>query len=308
MSVGPRRAQDPNPDALNHKSPKVTLTLILRPQGGFTLNEARPAELMTALQLAAHLTQAEVQATRLFIDRKKNIGIIKTARTTAAAKIDKINFVTFGARACRVCTYILPPENSCKGVIHNVRAGTSPKKLQAQLSAKFGVTILSARMMGHTETAIITFLGTHVPRTVLYRQAERRCVPHHPKAQFCTTCFAIGHRADVCLRAGTHRCRLCGIQLSYPDQRHLCDPRCVNCGKDHAADSPKCPVRRKADKAVTKAAYIKRLRMREQYEDRDQSEDARSADQSGDSYPRSDLRQRRSGRRNHSLGHSSSSP
>lgn len=287
----------PNADVPEHTSPKVTSTLILRPQGGFTLNEARPAELMTALHLAARLSEAEVQATRLFIDRKKNIGIVKTTTATAAAKIDKINFVVYEGRARRIFTYILPPENSCKGVIHNIRAGTSPKRLEAHLSAE-GVTILSARMMGHTETALITFLGSRVPRTVMYRQTEHRCVPHRPKAQFCTTCYGIGHRADVCPRAGTHRCRHCGTQLSHPDQRHPCYTRCVNCGRDHAADSPKCPIRRKADKAITKAAYLKRMRIREQYDDREQP---------GDSNPPSSMRQRHSSRRSHSRSHSSSS-
>lgn len=286
--------------------PKVTSKLILRPQDGFTLHGTRPAELMMALQLAAHLTEAEARATCLFIEDEKNIAVIKTTRTTAAAKIDKVSVVTFEGRSRKVCTYILPPDNSCKGVIHKIRAGTSSEDLMAHLSAG-AVPILNARMMGRTETALITFQGSHVPRTVLYRHGEYRCVPHHPKAQFCTTCFAIGHRADICPQAGTCRCRHCGAQLSSsPGQHHSCNPRCVNCGKNHAADSPTCPIRRKADIAVTKAAYLKRLRIREQYENRDQRKQVRIADQPGDSYARSVMRQHHSRGRSHSLGRDAS--
>lgn len=261
---------------LKHKVPKTVSTLILRPQEGFELKQARPAELMAALHQAAHLTEAEAQATSLSIQGYKNIAVIKTSKETAAAKIDKINAVMFGDRVRAVCTYIQPPENSCKGVIHQIRAGTTSEDLMTHLKAE-GFTILNARMMGRTETALITFQGTHIPRTVLYRQGEYRCRPHHPKAQFCTTCFALGHRADVCPRAGTHRCRLCGTQLQSSDQEHICNPGCVNCGKDHPADSPQCETRRKADKAVTHAAYLKRLRIREQA-DRDLNKQVRIND------------------------------
>ncbi|KAH7974578.1 hypothetical protein HPB49_017065 [Dermacentor silvarum] len=58
--------------------------------------------------------------------------------------------------------------------------------------------ILTARMMGSTHTALITFSGSHIPRWVNYRGVMVRCAPHKPRAQFCTVCSGLGHCADVC--------------------------------------------------------------------------------------------------------------
>ncbi|KAH7965818.1 hypothetical protein HPB49_011295 [Dermacentor silvarum] len=118
-------------------------------------------------------------------------------------------------------------------------------------------------MMGKTSTAIITFKGSHVPRQVIFGGGVYRCIPHRPKAQFFSTCFAIGHRSDVCRDSGKPRCRTCGKTVGDPVGDHDCKPGCRNCGKDHKADDPTCEMRQAADKAVREAAYLKRLQQRE---------------------------------------------
>lgn len=84
---------------------------------------------------------------------------------------------TYGAAA-----HPSAPADSCKGVIQSVPAHTSSKYLTDNLIAS-GHTIITARMMVRTETVLITYEGSYVPRTVLYCQAEYRCYPHRPKAQ-----------------------------------------------------------------------------------------------------------------------------
>ncbi|KAH7954218.1 hypothetical protein HPB49_016677 [Dermacentor silvarum] len=123
--------------------------------------------------------------------------------------------------------------------------------------------ITAARMMGKTSTAIITFKGLHVPSQVIFGGGVYRCVPHRPKAPFCSTCFAIGHRSDVCRDSGKPRCGTCGRMVGDPLDDHDCKPGCPNCGKDHKADDPTCEVRQAADKAVREAAYLKLLQQRE---------------------------------------------
>ncbi|KAH9360363.1 hypothetical protein HPB48_022558 [Haemaphysalis longicornis] len=159
------------------------------------------------------------------------------------------------------CVYEMPPEDSCKGVVHGIDAGTPTSELMANLCAP-GTDIINARMMGRSETAIITFRGTYIPPYVLLYMAKYRCKPHKPKAQFCNTCYCIGHRADVCPQAGSQKCKKCGKLLDEPDQQHECHMNCVNCHGEHPADYEDCLARREADAETTKAAYLKRIKLR----------------------------------------------
>ncbi|KAH7937387.1 hypothetical protein HPB49_011476 [Dermacentor silvarum] len=118
-------------------------------------------------------------------------------------------------------------------------------------------------MMGATATALVTFRGTYIPYEVIYRVGILRCVPHQPRAQFCTACLAIGHRLDVCPNSNVNRCKICGHTTTDSNSAHHCKPGCPNCGKDHAADDPDCETRKAADQAVRRAAYLKRLRHRQ---------------------------------------------
>ncbi|KAH7938468.1 hypothetical protein HPB49_023867 [Dermacentor silvarum] len=215
-------------------------TLILRPPTGLFLPQWSPRTLHDALSVSAALTAAEARA----------------------ATLQRINETTLNGKTYPVHIYIASPHNSCRGVIHNVELNTPTEELMRELRAP-NYEIIAARMMGKTSTAIITFKGSHVPRQVIFGGGVYRCVPHRPKAQFCSTCFAIGHRSDVCRDSGKPRCRTCGKTVGDPVDDHDCKPGCPNCGKDHKADDPTCEVRQAADKAVREAAYLKRLQQRE---------------------------------------------
>ncbi|KAH7979445.1 hypothetical protein HPB49_009430 [Dermacentor silvarum] len=92
-----------------------------------------------------------------------------------------------------------------------------------------------------------------------------RCYPHHPREQFCTTCFGTGHYADVCPDSNRPHCRNCA-QITHLAQEHECMSCCPNCNRDHPADDPDCKVRRTADKAVWQAVYLKKLQLGEEEE------------------------------------------
>ncbi|KAH9384648.1 hypothetical protein HPB48_026658 [Haemaphysalis longicornis] len=81
-----------------------------------------------------------------------------------------------------------------------------------------GTDIINARMIGRSETAIITFRGTYTPPCVLFYMTNYRCKPHKPKAQFCNTCYCIGHHEEVCPQAGSQKCNKCGKLLDEPDK------------------------------------------------------------------------------------------
>ncbi|KAH9367920.1 hypothetical protein HPB48_008360 [Haemaphysalis longicornis] len=85
-----------------------------------------------------------------------------------------------------VTTYEAAPTDSCRGVIHGVPAGTSPQELLSHLIST-GAPIIKARMMGSTETALITFGGSFVPRYVLYYQGRIPMPTQTPKSSILPT-------------------------------------------------------------------------------------------------------------------------
>ncbi|KAH7969875.1 hypothetical protein HPB52_022396 [Rhipicephalus sanguineus] len=117
---------------------------------------------------------------------------------------------------------------------------TSPTELLDNIYTP-DAEILHARMMGSTNTALITFAGLQVPRYVYYYRAEYRCYIHRPRKQVCTICLALGHRADVCPTPSERRCHACGVETPAP--QHSCTTRCFHCKGDHPATHPQCPAR-----------------------------------------------------------------
>lgn len=247
------------------QQPKNQSTLVLRPQDGFVLATHRPAALMMAIESAANLLQSEAKAIYVDVPRHQNIAVIKSLRDSATEKIVRVTGIYIGGQIRRVRIYATAPEDSCRGIVRGIEAGTTPEELMQHLCAP-GTDVLSARMMGRSETALLTFRGTYVPRFVLYHRAKYDCKPHKPKAQFCFTCYGIGHRADICPQAGVIKCKACGSLLDTPDQEHACKLCCANCQGEHPADDPTCPAREQADSEASKAAYLKRVQARKKYE------------------------------------------
>ncbi|KAG0431272.1 hypothetical protein HPB47_021941 [Ixodes persulcatus] len=219
---------------------------------------------MQSLAAAARLTPTELREAALSVQPRSNLLIFNTFRQTAMTKVLQLESLSIGDATSGVAAYPAAPVDSCKGVIHGVPAHTSSKYLTDNLIAP-GHTIITARMMGRTESALITYEGSYVPRTVLYCQAEYRCYPHCPKAQQCTLCHRLGHRADVCPQDPTTRlCPTCSADIMNipPTQPHECTPSCLNCGEEHPSTCPTCPARVKADAKAVQTAYKQRLQAR----------------------------------------------
>lgn len=177
---------------------------------------------MQALAAAAHLTPSEITDSILQPRPQQNLIAVKTFRPSAQQKLLAIRSFLLASTEVPVTTYEAAPTDSCRGVIHGVPAGTSPQELLSHLIST-GAPIIKARVMGSTETALITFEGSFVPCYVLYYQAECRCHPERPKAQFCQRGHKIGHRKDVCtLPPSTELCQTCSQDLTKlpPGQEH----------------------------------------------------------------------------------------
>ncbi|KAH7942741.1 hypothetical protein HPB52_000690 [Rhipicephalus sanguineus] len=108
-------------------------------------------------------------------------------------------------------TYVAAPEGTLRGVIHGIDPGRTPEELTSNLRVRTqGVTVHSARMLGATKAAVITFEGPLLPRYVLYYGEEVACHPYKPTRQACQVCLQPGHRSDVCPAPNARVCRQCG--------------------------------------------------------------------------------------------------
>ncbi|KAM7310390.1 hypothetical protein ISCGN_007298 [Ixodes scapularis] len=93
--------------------------------------------------------------------------------------------------------------------------------------------------------------------------AEFRCYPYRPKAQFCSRCHLLGHRADVCASPpDTILCAQCSTPLNSTDEPHDCHVRCKTCSGDHPTTSTQCPARLQANAQAVKQAYERRIQLR----------------------------------------------
>ncbi|KAH7932440.1 hypothetical protein HPB51_029285 [Rhipicephalus microplus] len=79
---------------------------------------------------------------------------------------------------------------------------TSTETLMAHLRVRtHGVKIITARMIGTTKSAAITFFSPTLPRTVYYYGGELRCYPFRPTIQVCKLRLVRGgspHRNPTC--------------------------------------------------------------------------------------------------------------
>lgn len=158
-----------------------------------------------------------------------------------AAKYNAIKELPIGEQIHEVTAYAAPPEDTTKGVIHNIPASDSDEDISRSLVYKRNPTILQARRMGRTNSVVIVFEGEAVPYYVYYRGAEYRCYLHKKKHEICETCGRLGHRTDVCPSPENKICRGCGTK--NPQENHNCDPKCVLCGRDHQTGDKKCRQR-----------------------------------------------------------------
>ncbi|KAG0411253.1 hypothetical protein HPB47_011629 [Ixodes persulcatus] len=193
---------------------------------------------MHAIATATRLTPTETNDTMVRPKPQQNLITVLTFRQSARDKLLNTTTISIQEKPYQITAYEAASTQTCKGVIHGIERGTPSDVLMRHLITT-GAPILTARMMGQSLSAIITFEGTYVPYYVLYQQAEYRCRPHRPKAQICQRCHGIGHRADICTIQTTPPfiCEKCSTYLEEQNQPHDCDPKCKNCGGEHCRDA-----------------------------------------------------------------------
>ncbi|KAG0421225.1 hypothetical protein HPB47_002880 [Ixodes persulcatus] len=138
--------------------------------------------------------------------------------------------------------YLKPLPGTVRGVVHGIEAGTTEEELKELISVN-GYSILHARMLGKSSSALLTFEGPHVPFYVKAGSVFTRCRPHRRSVQYCRACGNVGHRQDVCPNPDTNRCNRCGAE--NPQDNHECQPKCKLCYQSHETASKECQKRLK---------------------------------------------------------------
>ncbi|KAG0444488.1 hypothetical protein HPB47_013739 [Ixodes persulcatus] len=110
----------------------------------------------------------------------QNLITIQTDEEGLARKIAEMKQIIHGGRQYNVVAYPAMPEGTIRGVIREVEENTDPARLKDSIYVEDGTEIISARMLGKSNSAIITFNGNRLPRYVIYRATRTRCYPYRP--------------------------------------------------------------------------------------------------------------------------------
>lgn len=150
----------------------------MRPQGGLNLVEVSPTKLSEVLLRATKLTWRKAEF-RLRIDGVQNTATVSTSHREAAETLHHLKQVMFGGTIYPVQLYGLAPDDSVKGVIHDIPLRYSSQEILENIFLP-GFEFIACRRLGNSTTVIVTILGTKVPFYVYHRGATcigRRFLP-----------------------------------------------------------------------------------------------------------------------------------
>ncbi|KAH8036801.1 hypothetical protein HPB51_005806 [Rhipicephalus microplus] len=155
--------------------PKDDYKIVIRPNQGLPLRNILTPTLAQAIIEAC---QAGIRDDHfiLRINPGSNIAILSTKYEEVADKVRQIRALVLNGRAHAVRAYAANGDDTLRGVIHGVPMNTSTETLMAHLRVRtHGVEIITARMIGTTKSAAITFFGPTLPRAVYYYGGDPTC-------------------------------------------------------------------------------------------------------------------------------------
>lgn len=220
--------------------PAEDLKLAFRPRNGLHLARVSPEKLLMAIATETNLPVGAVNV-KMRIDGDQNVLVVSTPSEATAMKLSKIKKLTIDGNSYEVASYAPAPDNSCKGVIHNIDLDTTPDTVLKRIEDP-GYEVLTCRRLGNTETMVITFCGNRVPYYVNYSGIPVRCYLYKRTVPYCRKCNETGHREDVCPQPPrTPRCGKCGLTVTT--EQHECHPQCILCGGTHPTAHKTCTKR-----------------------------------------------------------------
>ncbi|KAH8036815.1 hypothetical protein HPB51_006070 [Rhipicephalus microplus] len=222
-------------------------------------------DLLSTITATANLSPKTSVEVTLQAKPAQSLVFLKTHSPLTAHLLLSLTSLELNGKPITIKPYALSPPILCLGVIHNVGGHFTTSQLLHDLQS-FTSDILAARMMGSTESVLITFAGTIIPRFVYFKRVSFRCRPHKPKPPTCTRCLAIGHRAHQCPQHSVPaKCRRCASPLLADPDAHVCaQPWCIHCQVNtlSSLDST-CPYILAKQRDCAKAAFLRRTAIRQ---------------------------------------------
>lgn len=199
--------------------------------------------LIPRLKVLLNITQASATYTMYLIEKANTISV-RTDSEALAAVLEKIIEVDFEGQKIPVQIFRTYGASYCKGVIydiHTLQEDPQDEVLNLELESE-KVHVVTARRLGKTNTAMLTFDGDKPPRSVLYGRRYMRVFPYMPKAVTCANCHRLGHKPDICPNATV--CATCGNmhsenQVGCPTPNALFCQGCKKAG--HIGTNRACP-------------------------------------------------------------------
>ncbi|KAH8026976.1 hypothetical protein HPB51_000588 [Rhipicephalus microplus] len=178
-------------------------------------------DLLSTIIAAANLSPKTNAEVTLQAKPAQSLVSLKTHSPLTAHLLLSLTSLELNGKPITIKPYAPSPPISCLGNIHNVRGHFTTSQLLHDLES-FTSDILAARMMGSTESVLITFAGTIIPRFAYFKRVSFRWRPHKPKRPTCTRCLAIGHRAHQCPRHSVPaKCHCCASPLPADPDAHF---------------------------------------------------------------------------------------
>ncbi|KAH6927752.1 hypothetical protein HPB50_007734 [Hyalomma asiaticum] len=221
----------PTPQAPKQRSQKMPpfstddFKIVYRPQAGLDLSKWNLTAITHAIGRSSGLTQQNFyDNVRVQMQKIENIIIASTADTERATRLKSITTIQLGGTIFKVNAHVRHPDDVCRVIIYGLLPGTSSAEIVAGLRVDPRYTVLGARMLGRSSTAVITFDGPHVPYYITYQSGDYRCKPYR--------------KQDICPRSRETFCYKCGQDVV--SEAHDCLPKCKICEQAHETAGKEC--------------------------------------------------------------------
>ncbi|KAL1466593.1 hypothetical protein MTO96_026572 [Rhipicephalus appendiculatus] len=237
----------PRPKPLTSPQPQTLFeTIMLRPKA-FEITQIPPYQFAYRLRLALpQIKGSDIQCRLL---TKSNLAVVDCYTEQAAHLLLNLEHLIIDDQIVQFNTYVALREGRIRGVIHRIK-GLTEEQLMLGLTSSTH-EIVSARPLGMSNTALITFNGTNLPEYAAFESVRFPVHKYRPKITSCMNSLGIGHRADVCTapKRDPEMCTSCHTKHA---EDFICTPQCKHCSGPQDSRSPDCPKVAAATAALRK--------------------------------------------------------
>ncbi|KAG0426430.1 hypothetical protein HPB47_026457 [Ixodes persulcatus] len=246
-------------DHPSHAYRNTTARSIVRPSN-LNIRMTTPGQLLKAICEQLNLPPQETFAKdRLRINPYNNTFTISTPVKERADAYRSLPGFAMNNQEYPVTAYFPTPEQSVRVVISGALGNETPDEiLHYCITGNPELPIVNARRMGRSRAAVITFEGTKPPKKMIFQAGLFTCHPFKKRVETCLNCRRVGHRADVCHRPKSQRCRRCGEEHPPPEEGEppSCEAKCIICERParHGMPQLQAPFRRETQETPGQGA------------------------------------------------------